>query len=91
MKLPKLAEREADTLSTRRRKIGKSRRREFDEYHGKPKGTRRQHAAGKGDATRDFDKELYDAGYEASFGATPEIRAAAAERWEQLRRERSGR
>jgi hypothetical protein len=76
-------------MATRRASLSGDRRKEFDAHYGKPKSSRSE--AGKGDTARDVDKELYDAGYEAAYGATPEIRAAAAERWRRLRREQASR
>lgn len=71
-----------DSIADRRRRLDRDQLAAFDAVHGPARKT----GAGKGDADRTSNKELYDAGYESTFGATEEIRAAALQRWEQLRR-----
>ena len=80
-----LPERQADKLSDRRKRIDRDLKPEFDQaYYGKGPHTE----AGKGDARRLTDSEMYALGWEAAFGATSEIRAAARERWLELKKRR---
>jgi len=81
-----MQEREKDMLSRRRsRLIDKEQRKEFDTYYGKPTADRGKSQAGKGDARRPADMDLYDAGYLMTYGETKEIRDAAKRRWYALR------
>jgi hypothetical protein len=84
-------ERQQDQHSRRRRLLDTEGRKEFDKYYGKQKPTssiRNSGGAGKGDTQRPCDKELFDLGWEAAFGKTPEIRAAAAKRQQELLRQK---
>ena len=85
-----MQDRQQDMMATRRQRLSGEDRVAFDRYYGKPQSTRRRSEAGKGDASRITDKELYDAGYDASHGATPEIRAAALAEWKRLKRIKFG-
>lgn len=44
-----------------------------------------QWAGGKGDRIRQADRERFAAGWETAWGATPEIREAARQRWISLK------
>lgn len=78
-------ERSKDTMSRRRSRLTGVDRKAFDQYYGKPTGTRARGGAGKGDAQRPTDRTLYDLGWLISHGETPEIRAEAEAEWQRLR------
>ncbi len=83
-------EQEDDCLSRRRRLIPRERKKEFDSTYNISTSSRGRNTggAGKGDTPRNIDKEIYDAGYDITHGATPKIRREAEARWRRLRRER---
>ena len=79
--------RKADSLSTRRSKIGKTRRKEFDSFYGKPKATRGSNGAGKGDATRPTHARRYELGYKMlDPNLTDEEREEMRREWKELGR-----
>lgn len=78
-------ERERDMMSRRRSRLSGEDRRAFDAHYGKPKATRSKTGAGKGDAPRPVDPDLYELGYLAAYGETEEIRRWAAEEWKKMR------
>ena len=88
-----MLERANDNFSRRRSKLERSRRKGFDQHYGKQTagGQRNMGGAGKGDARRPVDQELYDIGWELSFNKdlSDEQRDELQRKWDALKRERA--
>lgn len=99
MSAKEFKQREADQFSTRRARLDKERKREFDEHYGKQQGDgvmrkgRRRGAggAGKGDARRPASSPASmrraEISYELAFDKTltPKQRKELEQEWESLR------
>lgn len=88
-----MQERQADAFSNRRKLLERDRRPEFDQYYGTQqaggamkKGRYSGTGAGKGDARRPENKELYDIGHQLTRkDLTDERRLELERRWYELR------